>query len=215
MSRSGERPYVPVSLRRAYALEKMEERRKKGLNIQPVEIEGKEITQTFWGKNWCRHLESFSDYEKHLPRGRTYVRNGWVCHLEIAKGQVNAMVYGSELYKVKITVKTLPLKKWQDLKKRCIGRIGSVPELLQGRLSENVISVLTDCNNGLFPLPGEIELRCGCLEWADMCKHVAAVLYAVGSRLDKKPELLFLLRGVDHEELIDLKGVAKQKNASV
>ena len=35
-----------------------------------------------------------------------------------------------------------------------------------------------------------------------MCKHVAAVLYGVGARLDTKPELLFTLRGVNHEELI-------------
>jgi uncharacterized Zn finger protein len=35
-----------------------------------------------------------------------------------------------------------------------------------------------------------------------MCKHVAAVLYGVGARLDANPALLFLLRGVDHEELI-------------
>ena len=35
-----------------------------------------------------------------------------------------------------------------------------------------------------------------------MCKHVAAALYGVGARLDEQPQLLFLLRGVDQNDLI-------------
>jgi len=202
MSWYGWRPYVPVAVRRARALKKVEKLRKKGLDIQPVEIEGRKIARTFWGEAWCDHLESFSDYENRLPRGRTYVRNGSVCHLDIAKGEVNAMVSGSELYKVKIGIKTLSRKKWNDVKNRCTGQIGSLLELLQGRLSKSVMTVVADRNKGLFPLPREISLKCNCPDWAVMCKHVAAVLYGVGARLDEKPELLFLLRGVDHEELI-------------
>ena len=196
------RPYVPVAVRRMRALKKMEKLRKKGLDVQPVEIEGRKIARTFWGKAWCDHLESFSDYENRLPRGRTYVRNNSVCHLDIAKGEVKAMVSGSELYKVKVAIRMLARKKWNDVKNRCVGQIGSLLELLQGRLSKNVMTIVTDHNKGLFPLPKEISLKCNCPDWAVMCKHVAAVLYGVGARLDEKPELLFLLRGVNHEELI-------------
>ena len=196
------RPYVPVAVRRVRALKKIEKLRKKGVDIQPVEIEGRKIAQTFWGAAWCDHLETFSDYENRLPRGRTYVRNGSVCHLDIAKGEVNAIVSGSELYKVRIAVKTLPKKKWIDVKDRCAGQVGSLLELLQGKLSKSVMAVVTDRNKGMFPLPHEITLKCNCPDWAVMCKHVAAVLYGVGARLDEKPELLFLLRGVDHGELI-------------
>jgi len=202
MSRYGWEPYVPVGVRRMRALKKMEKLRKKGLDIKPVKIEGRKIARTFWGEAWCDHLESFSDYENRLPRGRTYVRNGSVCHLDIAKGEIHAMVSGSELYTVKVTIETLPRKKWKEVKNRCVGQIGSLLELLQGRLSKGVMSVVTDRNKGLFPLPGEISLHCSCPDWAVMCKHVAAVLYGVGVRLDEEPELLFLLRGVDHEELI-------------
>jgi uncharacterized Zn finger protein len=198
----GFRPYVPVAVRRARALKKMEKLRKKGLVIKPVEIEGRKIAHTFWGQAWCDHLESFSDYANRLPRGRTYARNGSVCHLDIAKGRISAMVCGSELYTVEIAIKTLPSKKWNAVKHHCAGQIGSLLELLQGRLSRNVMSVVTDRNKGLFPLPGEISLECSCPDWAVMCKHVAAALYGVGARLDEAPELLFLLRGVDHEELI-------------
>ena len=198
----GWKPYVPVAARRARALKKMETLRKKGLDIKPVEIDGRKIVRTFWGAAWCDHLESFSDYENRLPRGRTYIRNGSVCHLDIAKGKITAMVSGSRLYTVKVAIKPLSSKKWKDVKERCAGQIGSLLELLQGRLSQNVMSVVTDRKNGLFPLSGEIGLHCSCPDWAVMCKHVAAVLYGVGARLDKQPELLFLLRGVDHEELI-------------
>ena len=91
MSRYGWSPYVPVAVRRARALKKMEKLRKKGIDVKPVEIEGRRIARTFWGEAWCDHLESFSDYENRLPRGRTYVRNGSVCHLDVAEGEVSAM----------------------------------------------------------------------------------------------------------------------------
>ena len=196
-------PYVPVAVRRHRAMRKMESLRKKGVAIEPVRIEGRKIANTFWGEAWCNHLESFSDFENRLPRGRTYVRNGSVCHLEIAKGKIEAKVSGSEIYSLCIRVKTLPAKKWKAVKRLCSGRIGSLIELLQGSLSDNVMEVVTDRKNGLFPLPNEISLNCNCPDWAVMCKHVAAALYGVGARLDEKPELLFKLRGVDHEELID------------
>jgi uncharacterized Zn finger protein len=196
------KPYVSVAERRRRAMKKMDALRKKGVDIRPVQIEGRKIAQTFWGEAWCHHLESFSDYENRLPRGRTYVRNGSVCHLAINQGQIEAHVSGSELYNVHITIKTLAAKKWSDVKSRCTGQIGSLIELLQGNLSDHVMQVVTDRQTGLFPLPGEIALRCSCPDSAKMCKHVAAVLYGVGSRLDHQPELLFKLRGVDHEELI-------------
>lgn len=209
------RPYVPVAVRQAQALNKMEKLRKKGLCIQPVQIEGRQIARSFWGQAWCDHLEKFSDYENRLPRGRAYIRNGSVCHLEIAEGAVKAMVSGSELYNVNIEIKKLPDRKWTQVKKRCAGQIGSLLELLQGRLSKSVMAVVTDRDNGLFPHPGEISLHCSCPDWAVMCKHIAAVLYGVGARLDEKPDLLFLLRGVDHEELISAEaGFAAVSKAS-
>lgn len=195
-------PYVPVAQRRAKALREMEKLRKKGRKVEPVEGVGRAIAETFWGRAWCSHLEKFSDYANRLPRGRTYVRNGSVCHLEIAEGSVDAVVSGSELYDVRVRIKKMPKNKWGDLKGRCTRGIGSLLELLQGRVSESVMQVVTDRDRGLFPHPREIDLDCSCPDYADMCKHVAAVLYGVGARLDDKPELLFQLRGVNPEELV-------------
>ncbi len=197
------KPYVPVAERRRQAMKKMGALRKKGVNIQPIEIEGRKIAKTFWGEAWCDHLESFSDYENRLPRGRTYLRNGSVCHLAIRKGKIEAKVSGSQIYDLHVKVKTLPGKKWHSVKQRCAGQIASLLELLAGNLSDHVMTVVTDRENGLFPLPGEISFNCNCPDWASMCKHVAAVLYGVGARLDEKPDLLFQLRGVTHKELID------------
>jgi uncharacterized Zn finger protein len=196
------RPYVPVARRRAAARKKLEKLQKKGTVIQPVEIDGRTIDQSFWGRAWCDHLESFSDFENRLPRGRTYVRNGSVCHLAIDKCRIDAMVSGSELYKISIEITPLKTSVWNAITKRCGGKIGSLLELLQGKLSDHVMSVVTDQTQGLMPLPGEIKMKCSCPDWATMCKHVAAVLYGIGSRLDSRPELLFTLRNVDARKLI-------------
>ncbi len=196
------RPYVSVAKRRAKALKQIQKLRKKGKKIEPVEIDGRTIARSFWGKAWCNHLESFSDFSNRLPRGRTYVRNGSVCHLEILPSQIKAIVSGSELYNISINIKPLKKSVWKSIKKQCSGKIGSMLELLQGKLSDYVMGIVTKRNNGLMPLPGEIKLGCDCPDWATMCKHVAAVLYGIGNRLDSQPELLFVLRGVDASELI-------------
>lgn len=195
--------YVPVATRKANAKKEMEKLRKKGKAIEPVEINGKEIAKEFWGKKWCDHLESFADYENRLPRGRTYVRNGSVCHLGITQGSCDAMVSGSSIYKVSVSMKTLAKEKWEAIKKACAGRIASILELLQGKLSAHVMEVVSHKKDGLFPASKEISYSCSCPDWAGMCKHVAAVLYGIANRLDQRPELLFVLRGVDASELIN------------
>lgn len=203
------KPYVPVGHRQAGARREMENLRKKGVAIAPVErIQGRKIASTFWGEAWCGHLEKFSDYANRLPRGRSYVRNGSVCHLGIDKGKIHAYVSGSDLYEVEITIKPMPKGKWDYIRKSCTGQIGSLLELLQGRFSKEVMAVVTDRDDGLFPLPGEITFSCSCPDWAVMCKHVAAVLYGVGARLDTAPAMLFQLRGLDHEELLSGEAIA-------
>ena len=195
-------PYVPVAEQRARARREMARLKKKGKHIRPVEIDGRAIARSFWGKGWCDHLESFADFANRLPRGRRYVRNGSVCHLEIRPGRVEAIVSGSELYDVTIGITQLKAAAWTSIKAKCAGRIGSMLELLQGKLSRQVMGVVTERDRGLFPKPREIALDCSCPDWAAMCKHVAAALYGVGHRLDHQPDLLFVLRDVDAAELI-------------
>jgi uncharacterized Zn finger protein len=206
MGFDGFRPYVPIGLRRLRARRAMERLRKQGHDVAPVVVEGRAIANTFWGQSWCRNLERYSDYANRLPRGRTYVRNGSVVDLQIAAGEVTARVAGSELYTVRVSVSVLPKKRWAALCDDCAGGIDSLVELLQGRLSQGVMARICAEKTGLFPSPADIRFGCSCPDWASMCKHVAAVLYGIGARLDQRPELLFVLRRVDHAELIGRAG---------
>jgi uncharacterized Zn finger protein len=198
----GFRPYVSVAARRLLAAREIDKRKKKGLSPEPVTVEGRAIARSFWGKAWCDHLEGYSDYENRLPRGRTYVRNGSVVHLAVGPGRIDALVQGTSLYEVGIDVTALDAKKWTRIVGACSGQIDSMIELLRGQLSDGVMRVVTDQANGLFPAPSQIRFDCSCPDWASMCKHVAAVLYGIGARFDARPELLFLLRKVDHVELV-------------
>ncbi len=196
------RPYVPVAQRKRQAARKIAALRKRGRAVDPVIIEARKIAHTFWGKAWCENLESYSDYANRLPRGRTYVRNGSVIDLQIGPGRVTALVSGSSIYQVDIAMRPAARAQWRALAKRCAGKIDSMVELLQGKLSRGVMTILASRKTGLFPAPREISLECSCPDWATMCKHVAAVLYGVGARLDRSPELLFVLRGVDPTDLV-------------
>jgi uncharacterized Zn finger protein len=202
MSYHAWRPYVPVAERRRKAEIKLAKLKKKGQAVSPVTIEGRAIAKSFWGKSWCANLERYSDYENRLPRGRTYVRNGSVVDLQIAKNKVLAVVSGSDLYTVTITIAPVTATRWKAICRDCAGTIDSLVELLQGRLSKGVMDRVCREGDGLFPAPKEIKLSCSCPDWADMCKHVAAVLYGVGARLDEKPALFFALRGVDENQLL-------------
>lgn len=197
--------YEPVAVRKLRNKKEQARLKRQGHELQPVEIAGRLIANTFWGRAWCDHLEKFSDYSNRLPRGRSYVRNGSVCDLKISQGAIKAQVSGSELYHATVHIDPLPALAWQDIKSECAGGIASVLELLQGKLSSSVMNVVTDRHTGLFPDQSEISLSCDCPDHAYLCKHLAAVLYGIGARLDKSPELLFILRGVDYNELIESK----------
>jgi len=200
--------YVPVAERRRRAARKLAQLRKKGHEPKPVEIDGRGIAKTFWGKAWCDHLESHADFANRLPRGRTYVRNGSVIDLQIAEGAVRALVSGTDFYDVKVGIQPLAAARWKAVRRECAGQIGTVVELLAGKFSSGVMEVLCHRQKGLFPGTREIAMSCSCPDGAWLCKHLAAVLYGVGARFDHAPELLFTLRGVDGAELVAAAGKA-------
>ena len=209
MSYGSWKPYVSVAQRRMKAEKAAAKAVKSGAQLAPIAAYRGAITKTFWGKAWCDNLEHYSDYANRLPRGRTYVRNGSVIDLQLVRGEVRAQVMGSSLYRVEISVTALPETRWRAIVADCAGSIDSLVDLLQGRLSEAVMARISQPGNGLFPAPSEITLRCSCPDWADMCKHVAAVLYGVGARLDNQPELLFGLRSVDAGALVAQAGAGQ------
>lgn len=194
--------YVPVAERRAKALLQAKRLEKKGRKLDPIRVAGTRIAASFWGKAWCKNLESYSDFASRLPRGRTYLRAGAVLDLGIAAGSVDALVAGSSLYEVSVRIRRLARKRWKGVISSCAGQVDSAIELLSGRVPEAVLRAMVDPKAGLFPGPGEIEFDCSCPDFAGMCKHIAAVLYGVGARLDRSPELFFTLRKLDVNDLV-------------
>jgi uncharacterized Zn finger protein len=212
MSYYGFKPYVSVAERRRKAEKAAAKARKAGAELSPIEPYRGAITKTFWGKAWSENLEAYSDYANRLPRGRTYVRNGSVIDLKIAGGEIQAQVMGSSLYKVAIKISAVARDQWQALGTDCAGSIDSLVELLQGKLSTAVMQRICAPRTGLFPAPKEISFSCSCPDSVSMCKHVAAVLYGVGARLDHQPELLFRLRQVDAADLVQQAGAGLPKS---
>ena len=211
MSFYGWKPYVSAAARRKKAEKAAARAKKAGASLSPVAASRGAIAKTFWGKAWCDNLERYSDYANRLPRGRTYLRNGSVIDLAITQGEVQAQVVGSSLYKVTVSVVAVPGKQWHSIGADCAGSIDSLVELLQGRLSKAVMERICRPGTGLFPVPKEIQFSCSCPDWAFMCKHVAAVLYGVGARLDEQPELIFTLRRVDAKDLVAQAGAGLPK----
>lgn len=185
-------------------------RKKAGEEFQALTLStsGHKIATTFWGKAWCNQLATYRDYENRLPRGRSYLRQGHVYNLAIEPGLVSAIVAGSSLYEVQVRIESLLKPDWSRLKEDCVGQVGSLLDLLGGKLGDGVLRTITDPTRGLFPKSKEMRFSCTCPDWADMCKHVAAVLYGVGAKLDAAPDLFFVLRSVDPSEL--LSGTAKE-----
>ncbi len=194
--------YISVADRKKNATQTIEKLRKKDSSIDPVILEGRTIAKTFWGKAWCENLENYADYDNRLERGRSYVRCNTVCDLKIEADQIIATVIGSSMYTLTIKVAPLPSDKWEKIRAKAVGKISNLLDVLKGTLPDDLIHDLCDVDNGLFPSLDELEIICSCPDYANMCKHVAAVLYGVGHRLDSRPELLFSLRQVDINELL-------------
>jgi uncharacterized Zn finger protein len=204
MSYYGYPKYVSVVEKKAKATKAIEKLKKKNKDIEPVIIEGSALVKTWWGKSWNHNLESYADYGNRISRGRSYVRNNAVLDLKISKGVVTALVQGSgaKPYVVKIQIDTLSSDKWDQVTQFCNHRIDSLEQLIEGKFPKELSVLFTEKKYGLFPTPKEIHFYCDCPDWAFMCKHVAAVLYGIGARLDVNPMLFFDLRGIDGQELV-------------
>lgn len=172
--------------------------------LDRVHTTARRIGSSVWARAWCDNLERHGDFENRLPRGRTYLRKGAVWHVEIERGVVRALVRGTRLYEQRIEIEPLSEAGIDALRSRCAGQVRAAFELLRGQLPASLLEALRDPKEGLLPEPGELKLSCSCPDWATLCKHLAAVLYGVGVRLDANPELLFALRGVDAEALVNV-----------
>ena len=200
----GFKPQPTVWERQEKAAKTIARLRKKGADLSPVELEGRTIAKTFWGKAWCDNIEAYRDFAYRLERGRSYVRSGAVIDLKIDEGEVCALVIGSgrSPYEVVIRIDKMKKPDWDALVKRSSGKIASLMALAQGKLPKEMLEDFCNPETGLFPKPREIHFACSCPDGASCCKHVAAVLYGIGARLDERPELFFTLRGIDPDSIV-------------
>lgn len=178
---------------------------KKGKVLEPVVIQGRSIANRWWGQAWCANLERYADFESRLGRGKRYVKTGAVIDLKIEKGRIRAKVQGSRKtpYKVEIRISPLSEERCQGIIGKCGQRVETLEKLLAGDFPVEMKELFTE-QDGLFPLPQEISFSCSCPDWALMCKHVVAVLYGIGARLDENPSLFFELRGIEMGRFIDV-----------
>ncbi len=193
-----------AAAQRAKAARSLEKLKKKNPDLAPVLVSGRKLTQTWWGQAWTDNLSRYADYSNRIGRGRSYVRNGAILDLSIGPGEVSALVQGSRVkpYDVTISIKALRAEAWASLKSACAGQVDSLRDLLEGKFPASLARLFTEPGKGLFPTPTEIRFHCSCPDWASMCKHVCAVLYGVGVRLDEDPTLFFVLRQVSVDELV-------------
>lgn len=197
-------PYVSVGQLKMKAKKYIRDSYDAGIDLHPVELEGRQIAKSWWGKSWCANLERYADYASRLERGRKYVRANCVVDLQIESGLVTALVMGSKKkpYKIKVTIDELSEKQLDTLISRCSSKIQTLEDLVNGKFPDELKSIFTEKDVGLFPSMAKIHFNCSCPDWADMCKHTAAVLYAIGARFDDDPLLFFTLRGIDTEKLV-------------
>ena len=209
-------PYVTVAELEAKAAQTAARiAKKEKRTLHGVKPAGRTIAKTFWGKAWCDNIESYRDYAYRLERGRKYVRCGSVIDLEIGKGRVEALVCGSgrNPYTVTIDIQPMAEVKWRALVARTTGKISSLMALATGKLPKELLEDFCNTETGLFPKPREIAFSCSCPDGASCCKHVAAVLYGIGARLDDEPELFFVLRGVDPQSIVSTEAVVDSLTA--
>ncbi len=169
---------------------------------------------TWWGRAWVEALERIDYNTNRLPRGRSYARNGRVRKIEIKGGVVSARVQGTRPspYRVEINLRHFSSKETEKIKDILSESPSVIAAISMGRLPEDVKDLLASNGIDIFPSSwDEIHARCSCPDWANPCKHLAAVYYLIANEIDKDPFLLFNLRGIDTEELIRLVGVSDNR----
>ena len=164
-----------------------------------------EIGATWWGRKWIAALARFG-WENRLARGRTYARTGQVFDLRLRPGEVAAKVQGSRPtpYRVRIAVRPLSERSWRSVTRSLSERSGIAAALLSGEMSSGVEEIFRIARQPLFPeSDSDFQSDCNCPDWANPCKHIAAVHYVIGEALDRDPFLLLLLRGRPRETLVE------------
>lgn len=186
-----------------------EERERGEPSYRPPAARGKGARRgfgaTWWAQAWVEALEGRAQLDPNrLPRGRSYARSGAVGDLDLSSGLITAAVQGSrrEPYAVTVRVRVFSDAEWDRVLGVIAGQVGHAAALLDGEVPAGVADDVAAAGLSLLPGPGELQPRCSCPDWADPCKHAAAVCYLVAEALDADPFALLRLRGRGREEVL-------------
>ena len=166
---------------------------------------GQSFGSTWWSKRWIGVLESFG-WDNRLQRGRNYARQGQVIDIDITKGKVISHVQGSQSkpYKIEMKMKQIPDKDWDKAAGAMSEQAIFAAKLLAGEMPQDIEDAFKTAGLSLFPSKSDLDTDCSCPDYANPCKHIAAVYYLLGERFDEDPFLIFLLRGRSKKELMDM-----------
>ncbi|CAN5596960.1 SWIM zinc finger family protein [soil metagenome] len=162
--------------------------------------------KNWWAQRWLSVLESL-DLGGRLARGRVYARRGQVLSIDVKEGSIESRVQGSRLqpYAVQIQVKTIPLEKWALLSETAFSQAIVAAKLLTGEMPQDIEKLFAEHQLSLFPKSmDDLETECSCPDYSNPCKHIASVYYLLGEEFDRDPFLIFRMRGLGKEKLIDL-----------
>ena len=169
-------------------------------------IKVRKFGATWWGQRWLAALEGFGlEYSARLGRGRSYARQGRVHDLTVKDGVVTARVTGSRPtpYRVTLRLTPLPDRVWDAAIKAMASRAVFAARLLAGEMPREIDAAFRAARASLFPERAkDLASDCSCPDWANPCKHVAAVHYVLGDAFDRDPFLLFELRGKSKEMVL-------------
>ncbi len=163
-----------------------------------------EIASKWWSKRLIAILGSYG-WTNRLERGRRYARSGQVLRINIGSGVVDAEVQGSRPapYKINIRFPTTSDESWKTIFSIMLKKPEFVSHMLTGEIPPEIEDVFRESQSPLFPKrSSEIEMKCSCPDYANPCKHIAAVFYVLADSLDDDPFLLFQLKGKSKEEIM-------------
>lgn len=164
----------------------------------------------WWHKRWLDVLETMG-LKGRLGRGKNYALSGQVTKMAFQGPEVKAEVVGTraEPYRVHVVFRTPE----EAGRARIVAALRSEPMLVARLLADELpteLEALFKANGcDLFPGgklgPGRYDMTtdCSCPDYANPCKHTAAVLLLLGEEIARRPLTLLELRGIAVEELFD------------
>lgn len=175
------------------------------------------IGETWWSKRFIAALEHIG-IGSRLERGRSYARKGQVISIKIHDATVYAQVQGTmpRPYKITISFTRFTDRQWEQIFDALASQALFTAMLLGGEIPQEIETVFTSVKLSLLPASAkDIKTDCDCPDYANPCKHIAAVYYILAEQFDRDPFLIFSLRGRDREAVLENLRNLRSANAPV